>query len=111
MVTRIEMLKARAELSTLEKRKKRGRKQPSAAPPTLWWRSPVTKRPFKLKKTAEINAADEWLYRADFGEVVGQDMWSWTDLERQGCTQLDGQPDDWELAERRQPKEVKDSWE
>ena len=105
MGTLIERLKAKAELREIEKRAaRRKRKQPTPAPPTIWWRSPVYKRPFKLKKTSEINAADEWLYRADYGNVVGTDMWSWTDLERQGCTPLDEQPDDWQLSEKRQPK-------
>jgi len=101
MVTRIEQLKARAFLKGSAKRK--GRKQPTAAPPSLWWRS-VGGTPFKLRKTSKINDADEWLYRCDFGTIVGNAMAAWTDIEKSGAVPLDEQPDDWELAEWRRPK-------
>lgn len=101
MVTRIEQLKARAFLKGGAERK--GRKQATPAPPSIWWRS-KNGLPFKLKKTSGVNAADEWLYRTDFGDIVGGDRKSWTDLERDGCVPLFEQPADWVLAEWRQPK-------
>ena len=103
MVTRIEQLKARAFLKGTAKRK--GRKQPTAAPPSLWWRS-VGGTPFKLRKTSKINDADEWLYRCDFGSIVGNAMTSWTDIERSGATPLDEQPADWVLFEWRSKAEA-----
>jgi len=101
MVTRIEQLKARAFLKGSARRT--GRKQPTPAPPSIWWRSSGG-TPFKLRKTSKINDADEWLYRADFGNVVGNALFAWTDLERDGCIPLGEQPDDWELAEWRGKK-------
>ena len=98
MVTRIEYLKARAYLKGTAKRK--GRKQRTAAPPSIWWRS-KNGVPFKIRKTSQINDADEWLYRCDFGNIVGNGRASWTDLERNGCVPLDEQPADWQLAEWR----------
>jgi len=101
MVTRIEQLKARAFLKGTQRRT--GRKQPTPAPPAIWWRS-KNGVPFKIRKTSKINAADEWLYRCDFGDIVGNSLFAWPDLERDGCTPLDEQPDDWKLAEWRSPK-------
>lgn len=107
MVTRIEQLKARAYLKAAAKRK--GRKQPTPAPPSIWWRS-KNGLPFKIKKTSQINDADEWLYKCDFGNIVGNSLFAWPDLERSGCTALDDQPDDWELAEWRKRKTEADPW-
>ena len=101
MVTRIEQLRARAFLKGSARRK--GRKQPTAAPPSLWWRS-VTGTPFKIKKTSKINDADEWLYRCDFGSIIGNALSSWTDIESSGAVPLDEQPEDWVLAEYRVKK-------
>jgi hypothetical protein len=99
MVTRIEYLKAKAFLKTREKRE--GRKQRTAPPPTVWWRS-KNGIPFRIRKTSKINSADEWLFRCDFGNIVGNSLVAWPDLERNGCTPLDEQPDDWTFAEWRQ---------
>ncbi len=76
------------------------RKQTEAAPPSCWMRS-KTGMPFKIVKTSGVNAADEWLYRADYGNVKSSTLWSLTDLEREGCTFITEQPDDWQLSEWR----------
>ena len=86
------------------------RKQPEAPPPSVWWRS-KNGIPFKIKRTQHYNCSDEWLYRPDFGDILGTGSWSWSDLIREGCEPLDEQPTDWEMAERRKrkPTEV-DEW-
>jgi len=106
MVTRIEQLKACAFLKGSAKRK--GRKQPTPQPPSVWWRS-RNGTPFKIKKTSKINDADEWLYRCDFGNIIGNSLFAWTDLERDGCTPLDEQPADWVYAEWRVKKSADES--
>lgn len=98
MNKRIEALKVLADQKMRPRR--RGRKQRETPPPSLWWRS-VNGTPFRIRKTSKVNDADEWLYRCDFGNIVGNQLWSWHDLERDGCRPLKKQPRDWELAEWR----------
>lgn len=82
------------------RRKSEGRKQREAAPPSRWIRS-SSGMPAKLVKTAGVNEADEWLYRLDYGDIIGNQLWSLTDLEKTGVTFLDDQPADWQLGEWR----------
>lgn len=63
-----------------------------------------------LKRTNQINDADEWLYKADFGNIIGTGKWSLTDLAKDGVTYLEDQPDDWELAEHRTRPTIIDEW-
>ena len=79
---------------------KRRRKQTEAAPPSKWLRSKGG-RSFKIIKTNKVNDADEWLYRNDYGTVIGNSLSSISDLESHGCTFLEGQPEDWELGQWR----------
>jgi len=85
------------------------RKQAEPPPPSLWMRS-KNGLAFKLKKTKHFNDADEWLYRTDFGDIVGNTLWSISDLERSEATFIDKQPADWVLGEWRLPKEIPDPW-
>ena len=96
MGRRLEALKVVASY----KPRRKHRKQREAPPPSSWCRS-KNGTPFLLKKTNQVNEADEWLYRADFGNLVGNDSWSITDLEKNGVVFLDGQPSDWQLADWR----------
>lgn len=87
------------------RRPRGGRKQREAAPPTKWMRS-KTGKPFKLVKTQGVNAADEWMYRLDYGDIVGNQLWSISDLEAVGAYFIDDQPSDWQLGEWRQRQDV-----
>jgi len=92
-----------------EFRRTRGqRKQREDALPSKWVRS-KSGRAFKLVKTAGVNAADEWLYRLDSGDIVCTGLWSRIDLERAGCVFLDDQPADWHRGEWRQKAEPCDA--
>ena len=76
------------------------RKQSEAPPPSAWCRS-RNGTPFKIIRTQQINDADEWLYRADYGDVRGTALYSVTDLEKLGATFLGAQPADWEMSGHR----------
>jgi len=90
-----------------KKPKRTRRKQRTSPPPSIWWRS-ANGLPFKIRKTRHINDADEWLYRCDFGDIVGTALFAWPDLESQGCASLEDQPRDWALGDWR-TREV-DQW-
>lgn len=76
------------------------RKQSESPPPSKWLRS-RNGTPFKIARTQQINDADEWLYRADYGDVRGTGLYSVTDLEKLGATFLADQPADWEMSGHR----------
>ena len=80
------------------------RKQPTPPPPGRYIRTRANGIPARLVKTSHINAADEWLYRLDFGDVIAPTLWSWQELERLGVTFLTERPTDLRERTTRDPE-------
>lgn len=72
---------------------RRSRKQTEPTPPGEYIRS-RSGRPARLVRTRHINAEDQWLYRLDYGPVVGTQTWSISDMEDQGFTFSNVRPND-----------------
>jgi len=73
------------------------RKPREAPPPGDYVRS-TGGTPARLRRTSRTTSDGRWLYRLDFGSVVGSQEWTVADLEAAGVRWL-----------RRRPTELRDS--
>lgn len=73
------------------------RRKPREAPPPAKYVRSVGGVPARVKKTSKTTDDGRWLYRLDYGNVVGTQLWTLSELEASGVKWLKIKPRDLEV--------------